>query len=214
MDYTLEALIRRVKIDKLDDEEFDSSVIGRYINDTERDIFNQFELPFQEKIFAGTVPGGSAMFDAPDDMALLQGVSMVSVPGFAKSRMDWRSFFDKYPDNTSASPGKPVNWTLYAGNVIFDKPTDKDYILTMFYIMKPTTLVLGTQVPKIPEEFAELLILGAYIRCLKFNEDNDQAIYHENEYNKMLDLLVTRYGGRISPGAVKMPNQQIKLRRR
>ena len=56
MDYTLQALIQRVRIDKLDDDEFDTGIITRFINDTQRDIFNNYELSFQEKIFAGTLP--------------------------------------------------------------------------------------------------------------------------------------------------------------
>lgn len=214
MEYTLQGIVSRVQTDKLDDDEFDTGVITNFVNDTQRDIFNQFELPFQEKIFAGTVPSTSSMFNVPADMALLQSVSMADVPGFSATRMNWRDFFQKYPDNTSAEPGKPSAWTLYAGNIIFDKPTDEDYVLTLFYIRKPITLTTGTQVPEIPYEFEELLVLGAYIRCLKFNEDNDQAQYHEGEYNKMLDLLVTRYGGRMSPGSVKMRSQQISTRRR
>lgn len=51
MDYNLVGLRQRVRIDKLDDEEFDSGVIDNFINDTQRDIFNEYELPFQEKIF-------------------------------------------------------------------------------------------------------------------------------------------------------------------
>lgn len=214
MDYTLQGIVKRVQTDKLDDDEFDTGVISNFVNDTQRDIFNQFELPFQEKIFAGTVPSSSSMFNAPADMALLQSVSMADVPGFSATRMNWRDFFQKYPDNTSAEPGKPSAWTLYAGNIIFDKPTDEDYVLTLFYIRKPITLTTPTQVPEIPYEFEELLVLGAYIRCLKFNEDFDQAAFVEIEYNKNLDLLVTRYGARISPGAVKMRNQQIPTRRR
>ena len=214
MDYTLQALIRRVQTDKLDDEEFDTGIITRFINDTQRDIFNQFELPFQEKIFVGTVPSSSSMFSLPTDLALLQSVSMADTPGFSDTRMKWKDFFSRYQDNTSAEPGKPSAWTLYAGNIIFDKPTDKDYVLTLFYIRKPVVLIAPTAVPEIPQEFEELLVLGAYIRCLKFNEDNDQAAYHEIEYNKLLDLLVTRYGGRVSPGSIKMANQQIRMRRR
>lgn len=214
MDYTLQAIVRRVQVDKLDDEEFDTGIISNFVNDTQRDIFNQYELPFQEKIFAGTVPGSSSMFNMPTDLALLQSVSMTDVPGFFGTKMAWRDFFQKYPDNTSEEPGKPSAWTQYAGNIIFDKPTDEGYVLTLFYIRKPKVLALPTDVPEIPEEFAELLVLGAYIRCLKFNEDNDQAAYHEVEYNKQLDLLVSRYGGRLSPGTVKMRNQQVTTRRR
>lgn len=217
MDYTLQALIRRVQVDKLDDDEFDTGIIGRYLNDTQRDIFNNFELSFQEKIFAGTLPSTSTMFQMPDDLALLQRAILsngTNVQDITDKYMPWREFLKHYPDPTSNTAGDVSNWTSYAGNIILNCPQEDEQTLTMYYIKKPKLLVLPTDVPEVPQEFEELLVLGAYIRCLKFNEDNDQASFHEGEYNKMLDLLVSRYGGRVSPGAVKMANQQIRMRRR
>jgi hypothetical protein len=217
MDYTLQAIVQRVKVDKLDDDEFDTGVITRFVNDAQRDIFNQFELTFQEKIFAGTLPASSTMFSVPDDLALLQRAILTNgtdIQDISKKYMPWREFLDTYPSPSSNTAGDVSNWTSYAGNIILNCPQEDEQTLTMYYIKKPIVLTTGTQVPEIPEEFSELLVLGAYIRCLKFNEDFDQAAYVEIEYNKNLDLLVTRYGGRISPGSIKMANQQIKLRRR
>ena len=62
---------------------------------------------------------------------------------------------------------------LYGGNIMLSAPTDKDYTMTMFYIKKPKTLVDNTDVPELPEEFEELLVLGAYKRILDRNEDFD-----------------------------------------
>lgn len=213
MDYNLVGLRQRVRIDKLDDEEFDSGVIDNFINDTQRDIFNEYELPFQEKIFQGTIPSGSTMFQSPTDLAQLQSQTMVDVPGFSQYKMRWRDFFQANPDNANQTPGAPSSWTLYAGNFIFDKPTDKDYTFTMFYIRKPKKLEDDADVPEIPEEFSELLVLGAYIRVLKRNEDFDQAAFVQNDYDRLLDLLVARYGFRESDGAIKMKNQQVQIRR-
>lgn len=210
MDYNLVGLRQRVRIDKLDDEEFDSSVIDNFINDTQRDIFNEYELPFQEKIFQGTIPSGSTMFQSPSDLAQLQSQTMTDVPGFSQYKMKWRDFFAANPDNANQTPGAPSAWTLYANNFVFDKPTDKDYTFTLFYIRKPKLLQGDTDVPEIPEDFAELLVLGAYIRVLKRNEDFDQAAYIQNDYDRLLDLLVARYGFREADGAIKMKNQQIR----
>jgi len=210
MDYNLAGLRQRVRIDKLDDEEFDSGVIDNFINDTQRDIFNEYELPFQEKIFQGTIPGGSTMFQSPTDLAQLQSQTMVDVPGFSNYKMKWRDFFQTYPDNVNSTPGAPSSWTLYANNFIFDKPTDKDYVFTMFYIRKAKLLEGDTDVPEVPEDFAELLVLGAYIRVLKRNEDFDQAAFVQTDYDRLLDLLVARYGFREADGAIKMKNQQIR----
>ena len=210
MDYNLVGLRQRVRIDKLDDEEFDSSVIDNFINDTQRDIFNQYELPFQEKIFQGTIPAGSTMFQSPKDLAQLQYETMAGVTGFSNTKMKWREFFNSYPDNTNTTPGSPSAWTLYAGNIVFDKPTDIEYVFTLYYIRKPVLLTEDTSIPEIPEEFSELLVLGAYIRVLKRNEDFDQAAYVQVEYDRQLDLLVTRYGFRQASGAIKMKNRQIR----
>lgn len=210
MDYNLVGLRQRVRIDKLDDEEFDPQVIDNFINDTQRDIFNQYELPFQEKIFQGTIPAGSTMFQSPKDLAQLQYETMAGVQGFSNTKMKWREFFNTYPDNANTVAGSPSAWTLYAGNIVFDKPTDIEYVFTLYYIRKPLVLTEDTSIPEIPEEFAELLVLGAYIRVLKRNEDFDQAAYVEVEYNRQLDLLVARYGFRESSGAIKMKNRQIR----
>lgn len=217
MDYTLQSIIRRVQVDKLDDDEFDTGIISNYVNDTQRDIFNQFELSFQEKIFVGTLPSHVAMFNAPDDLSLLQRAIL---SGGDRTRditdmyVPWRNFLDKYPASNENEPGDFENWTSYAGNIILSRPTEIDQTLTIYYVRKPKVLALPNDKPEIPQEFEELLVLGAYIRCLEFNEDFDQADYIKTEYNNMLDMLVSRYGGRLSPGAVKMANQQIRMRRR
>lgn len=217
MDYTLQAIIQRVRVDKLDDDEFDTGVITRFINDTQRDIFNQYELSFQEKIFAGTLPSGSTMFNVPSDLASLQRAILSGgdvVKDITDMYMPWRTFVTTYPEPHANDAGDFENWTSYAGNIILSRPTSVDQTLTMYYIKKPITLVQPTDVPEIPEEFSELLVLGAYVRCLEFNEDFDQAAYMRVTYNNLLDLLVSRYGGRISPGAVKMANRQVRLGRR
>lgn len=214
MDYNLAGLRQRVRIDKLDDEEFDGSVIDNFINDTQREIFNQYELPFQEKIFQGAIPAGSTMVQLPSDLAQLQSQTLTDVPGFSKMKHKWRDFFEIYPDNTAEAAGAPCAWTLYAGNVILNAPVDQEYTLTLYYIRKPILLTQDSHVPEIPEEFSELLVLGAYIRVLKRNEDFDQADYVETEYNKQLDLLVSRYGFRAADGAIKMKSGQIRTNRR
>lgn len=216
MDYNLASIRQRVS-ERLDDTELEASKLDNFINDTQRDIFNQFELPFQEKIFAGTLPASSTMFKMPEDLALLQ---RAVISGGKRTRditglyLTWRAFLLANPTPENMPAGDFEAWTSYAGNIILDRPMATDQTLTMYYIKKPKTLAVDADVPEIPEEFSELLVLGTYIRFLEHNEDFDQAAYVRVQYNNLLDMLVNRYGGRISPGSVKMPNRQIRLRRR
>lgn len=216
MDYNLAGLRQRVLVDKLDDDEFDPTIVERFINDTQRDIFNNYELSFQEKIFAGTLPSTSVMFALPTDLSQLQSAVITTpdenITDIMGKYVDFRTFNRLYPKPSINEAGDIQVWTMYSGNMMLSRPTDKDYELTMFYTKKPKTLSLPADVPEIPEEFSELLVLGAYIRCLKRNEDFDMATYVEVEYNKELDLLVSKYGFRKSNGPIKMKNRQIRTR--
>lgn len=210
MGNTLADIRQRVMIDKLDDEEYEPGVVDNFINDTQRDIFNQFELPFQEKIFQGTIPTGSTMFQLPEDVAQIQSQTLSGVPRFANLNMPWRDFFMAYPDAANETPTAPSRWTLYAGNVLLNAPTDQEYTMTLFYIRKPKLLTQDTDTPEIPEEFSELLVLGAYRRILERNEDFDLAAAVNNQYQAILTQLVSRYGFRQSNGPIKMKNMQIR----
>lgn len=208
MDYNLAGLRQRVLVDKLDDDEFDPNIVDRFINDTQRDIFNQFELPFQEKIFQGTIPAGATMFQLPSDVALIQSQTLAGVRNFAQLKCDWRNFFQAYPDVANETPAQPSYWTQYAGNILLSAPTDQEYTMTLFYVKKPQKLEEDANVPELPEEFSELLVLGAFIRILKRNEDFDLAAQESIEYQRILTLLVNRYGFRAADGPIKMKNQQ------
>lgn len=215
MDYTLAGIRNRVLVDKLDDEEFNPDIVDNFINDTQRNIFNQYELSFQEKIFKGTVPAATTMFAFPTDVALLQSL-VVTGPdcqySIKETRFEFRDFNARFPVPENNEAGPILFWTLYAGNMILANPTDQDYQLTAFYIKKPKTLAVDTDVPELPEEFAELLVLGAFIRVLKHNEDYDLAANLEVEYNNQLNLLVARYGGRIADSPHQMKSMKIRKR--
>ncbi len=218
MDYNLAGIRQRVLVDKLDDEEFDPNIVDRFINDTQRDIFNQYELSFQEKIFAGTLPATSVMFALPSDVVQIQSAVITTpdnqIMDIMSRYADFRTFNKLFPKPAITEAGDVQAWTLYSGNIMLSRPTDIDYELTIFYTKKPTALTLDTHVPEIPEEFGELLVLGAYIRCLERNEDFDLAAYAKVEYNAMLDMLVSKYGFRKANGPIKMKNKQLRTRKR
>lgn len=211
MDYNLASLRNRVLVDKLDDDEFEPKIIDNFINDTQRDIFNQYELPFQEKIFQGTIPAGSTIFKLPTDVAQLQSQNMLGVRNWQNQQMDWRSFIRAYPDTANEEPAEPGAWTLYGGNVLLSAPTDKDYKMTIYYIKRPAKLLEDTDVPEIPEEFSELLVLGAFKRVLERNEDYDLSQSIDAQYQAKLEQLVARYGFREADGPIIMKNRQRRV---
>lgn len=215
MEYNLESLRQRVIIDKLDDQEFDPGIVDRFLNDTQRNIFNQYELPFQEKIFEGDIPQGSSMIKLPDDAAQVQSFVLTSpdqeTRELSNGYIPFRDFNKIYPAPSVSRPGQVYSWTLYNQRVLFSASTDKPYKLTIFYIKKPTTLKNGLDIPEIPEEFSELLVLGAFKRIQERNEDYDQAAVTGQQYNDLLDMMVARYGFRKADGPIRMKNRQVRV---
>lgn len=212
MEYNLAGIRQRVLDDKLDDDEFDAGVVDNFINDTQRDIFNQFELPFMEKIFSGAIPAGSVMFKFPTDVAQIQSQVITGPDGTQRNLqpgyMNFRDFNAKFPTPANNQAGPIYNWTLYAGNMLTSAPTDQEYTMTLFYVRTPKTLKEDGDVPEIPEEFAELLVLGAFRRVQERNEDYDLAASTEAAYQKMLVQMVDRKGFR-QQGPIIMGNRQV-----
>ena len=218
MDYTLAGIRQQVLVDRLDDDEFDPQVADNFINHAQRDIFRQFKLPFMEKIFSGSLPTGSTMFALPADVALPQSFTLADADGnnynMMDTRMEFRPFNEQFPVPANNEAGPITNWTLYAGQLITSAPTDQDYTMTMFYYKTPVKLLQDTDVPQVPEEFSELLVLGALKRIHERNEDYDLAGAVTAEYTNQLSQMVDQYGYRIADGPIIMKNRQTRTRNR
>lgn len=220
MAYILTDLISRVINDKLDDDSFDAETVQRFLNDTQRDLFNTFELPFMEKVFSGVLPSNNYIFIYPDDMQRLQSVKITDPDGFQRDisnqYVDFRTFNKMYPTPATNEPGPIVWWTNYGGKMYSQAPLDQAYTMEVYYIKRPTELTDGNDVPELPPEFEEALVLGAFKRVLERNEDYDLASAIGNQYQDQMDKLVDRYGFRQSAKTtvMKLPNVRAKIARR
>ena len=213
MSYNLASIRNRVLVDKLDDEDFDVDVLTNFINDAQRDIFSEYELPFTEKIFTGDLPAGAHMFQFPEDVSQIQSIQVVDGSGRSVDIKDkFLTFreFNKWYANPSVNQVGPVRyWTLYGGKMIVSRPIDTDYNMTIFYNKVPKLLTDDLDVPEVPEEFEEALVLGAYYRVQLREGDSDEALLTKSEYQRKLEQMVARYGFRMSAGPIKMGNRQI-----
>lgn len=212
MAYTLSSIRNQVINDKLDDTSFDPDVVDRFINATQRDIFNTYELPFQEKPFSGTLPSSSRIFNFPTDMQVMQDVTITAPDGTQKNitrlYMNYKDFNRSYPTPGNNPDGSVTAWTSYGGKMYTSCPVDQAYTMDTWYLKTPTELSDDADIPEIPEEFQEALVLGAYKRILDRNEDFDLAAVVDTQYNRQLDKMVSRYGFRITgqPVVMRQPN--------
>lgn len=217
MAYNLSTVRSRVITGKLDDPDYDPSIVTDFINDTQRSIFNRQELPFMEKVFVGTLPNNEYIFEFPADFQLAQSLVIrtpeLSNYDLSNNYLPFRDFNARFPAPSLSSTGRPSVWTTYGDKLYLNVRTDATYTLSMFYIKTPATLSDNAHVPEIPEEFQEVLVLGAYYRVLQRNEDYDLAAAVKQEYREELINMVTRLGKRQTAATQQM-GQPLRSRTR
>ena len=196
-----------------DDEDFDPSVIDNFINDAQKDIFSEYELPFTEKIFTGNLPAQATMFQFPDDVSQLQAVIIIDEEGHSRDITNdfvtFRDFNKQYTNYATAEAGSIMKWTLYGGKMITSRPTGNNYDMTIFYNKVPKLLTQDSDVPEVPEEFEEALLLGAFYRVQYREGDSDEGLLTKSEYRTKLEQMAARYGFRIASGPIRMKNRQV-----
>jgi hypothetical protein len=220
MAYDLATVRNRVLDDKLDDTSYDPEIVDRFINDTQRAIFNLYELPFMEKVFSGLLPAGESIFEFPLDYQLAQMLILVDSNSasvdLTHQFIPFDEFFRAFPDPESTDAGRPSVWTSHGNKIYLNRPTDDSYTLKLFYIKAPDLLDDDNDVPEIPESFSEVLVLGAYYRILERNEDFDQAAFIKNgDYLDELEKMVARLGKRQvgKPNVMGQPRRMVSRRR-
>lgn len=219
MAYTLAGIRQRILDDKLDDTTFNGSIVDRFVNDVQRSIFNTYELPFQEKEWNGVAAEGEHSFEFPEDYQTEQALIIVDPEGNVKDITDnylpWRDFISIYPLPENNPAGSPQVWTAHANKLHFSRPFDDDYTLALWYLKKPDTLTDDADIPEVPSEFEEVLVLGGYIKVLERNEDFDLAAYYkQGDYTDEVQKMVSRLGRRQTGQALRIRQPQRVTRGR
>lgn len=200
MAYTTGDLVTRVQ-QRVRDTGYSSSEIKDYLNDTQNDVFNEYRLPFMETsqdytltVNVSDITNGSGLpanyVQAVDGLLTTTGLEKV-IPFSDVRQIDG---FHPDADDTTAHPANvPQALYFYAETLrTYPKP-NAAYTLTLRYYKKPTLLSADGDVPDLPSEFAEVLVVGAAYRVLQVKDNYDQAAVLQNKYDELLQKLVVRY---------------------
>jgi hypothetical protein len=110
---------------------------------------------------------------------------------------------------------KNYYYTVFAGQVFYSLPelgeNDDDYYeLTLYYLAKPVAMTQDTDVPIIPAEFGEILVLGAQVRAERKRDNFDYAAIYKNDYDELVTNMKLRYCPRQLEGEnrAKLPIAQ------
>ena len=202
MAYNLQEIVSRVQ-DRLDDEDYPTNVIKDFVNDTQQEIFNGYKLPFNEATFSGVIASGDYQLNfvsSATDYQRIVGLRITSPTAYEQDLSEYyipyRRFRHSHPDPSSQAAQQPQYWSTYGFTILFPAPTNQAYTMDMDYLKEATIIEDDADVPELPASWQEVLVLGAYIRCLERNDDHDIAEYHRSKQGGYLDqiqTLATRY---------------------
>lgn len=209
MAYTVAGLTTQIQT-RLDDTGFSSATILQFLNDAQREYTNGRMMRIMEasQNYTATIgntdlTGGGglpAAFQAPIDLR----VTTLGSEG-ALFYMDPKEFDIAYPQPTLAGNNLPTIYYRFGSTINLFPTPDRAYAITLRYYKTPTELVNTTDVPEIPSEWQELLVLGALWRCHQLNDNYDMAGIVQGR----VDEILNDYSRRMSPG--KMQPAIMKL---
>lgn len=200
MAYQLSDIVTKVQR-RIRDTNYSTTEIKDYINDTQNDVFNEYRLPFMETTQNYTLGVGSS--DLTNGSGLpsnyVQALDILLTTSGKERRLNYldvREIDQDYPDvdDTTIYPtGTPEDWYNYAETIRVRPVPDLAYAATLRYYKKPTLLSADADVPDLPSEFEELLVVGAAYRVLQVKDNYDQAAILQNKYDELLQKLVVKY---------------------
>lgn len=195
MAYTVTSLTNKVQ-QKLDNTSFDTSKLLNFLNDTNRFILNSKRWPFMETTANFTaVIGTQSVGTLPTDLQVPISLRILTPTNYATELpyLPYEEYDRMYPNPTLIANGVPILYTIFDGNILLGPGApDQAHTLQLRYLQKPTELVNPTDVPDVPSEFEELMVLGAYKRALEHEDSFDQAQVVGQEFDELLNLMNVR----------------------
>lgn len=199
MAFTAGDITTKVQL-RVRDTGYSSTEILNFLNDTQNDIFNEYRLPFMETTQGYTLTSGVS--DITDGAGLpanyVQAIDLILTTDGREKVLPFRDIREidaLYPDadDTDAhSSGVPSCWYKFGETIkVFPVP-DAAYTVTLRYFKKPTLLDADADIPEVPSEFEELLVVGAAYRVLQVKDNYDQAAILQNKYDELLQKLVVK----------------------
>lgn len=200
MAYQLSDLITKVQR-RIRDTGYSTIEITDYLNDAQNDVFNEYNLPFVQtsQNYTLTVNNSDITSGSGLPANFVQAVDLTLTTEGKENQLQYISYeelaqFAPDPDDITRYPANtPQYWYTYDEVIRVYPCPNQAYTVTLRYFKKPTNLVSSTDVPTVPAQFEELLVLGAAYRVLQVKDNYDQASILQNKYDELLQKLVVRY---------------------
>lgn len=213
--YNLGTLVDEVK-DELQDESYSDNRIIRYINQTYLETFGEVPYSFFEKTYKYETMDSGPMQLPVDFESVIKLVVERDKMKMPLKYVAPQEYFREYEGM------KVYQYTIIGNEVHIHLPIeecdcqdgepDQFYTVKLYYLAKPVVLSNSTDVPLIPAEYSEILILGALVRAERRRGNYDFAQIYDNHKNELITNMAMRYGPRQLDGANRIqPAVRVRI---
>lgn len=216
MAYDLLDLRSRVR-SKIKDSSYSAATIDGFINDAIVEIAGLYTWSYFQKVASDTLTIDEHTYEQPDDhqtttrLVLIHPTTVTSYWDITKYRKTSDEFFDLFPAPENLDSSQPHYWTEYGGQTYFNCPSNLAYTIKRFYQKLPTELSGDSDVPELPRNFREAIVVGASYRCEEERQNYDIAGILQNRFNDCVSDLIMRFANDtlagpdvvVTPGVVR-----------
>lgn len=187
--YTTRALIGKVR-GRLHDPQFSEDDILDFLNSEQRAVLGESEWPFLESVNI-TEETESGELPLPENY-------QVTLRATAQTSDNHRKTFIYVPFREYFSNNLPraYIYTTFGGNFLFTLPKNTSttsWTIKHYFLSKPPVMTLESA-PVIPEEYSEILILGALERAERRRDNFDFAAVYKSEKLELTENMKLRFG--------------------
>lgn len=215
MSYNLLDLRARVRT-KIKDSSYVAATIDGYINDAIVEIADLYPWVYFQKVVSGALTVDEHTYEQQPDhqtttkLILLHPTITTTHWDVTRYRKPWEEFFDTWPAPDTLDSSQPLYWTEYGNQIYFNCPADLAYSIRQFYQKIPTELSADADIPELPQNFREAIVLGASYRCEEERDNYDIAAVLQNRFGDRTSDLIMRFANdtMTGPDTVVMPGQR------
>lgn len=206
--------VRQLVRAKLDDMQFDASKVDSAINWFIFELLNNNRISFMEDSTNIPFNQGDTEVSLPAEYQV--GTNIISIiPGVEpysiwKDRVEYGDFMLRFPGFSTATQSRVKQWTYYGRKIRFSAPALESGNLFVDFVKRPEKVTADAGVLVIPDNYEEMVVIGATARVMEMNEDYAEAA-QERQNN---EPLVTAFIRNESRGQQQAGPLVIRTNRR
>lgn len=181
--------IRQLVRQKLDDMQFDATKIDSAINWFIFELLNNNRISFMEDSTNIPFAQDNTEVALPADYQVGTNIIVTGTSSepynIWKNRVEYVDFMSRYPGFSTADQARIHHWTYYGKKIRFANPALESGNLFIDFVKRPVAVTDGNGTLVIPDNYEEMVVIGATARVMEMNEDYAEAA-QERQNNEPL----------------------------